>query len=452
MPQPTRIVKIFWGSSHVESTSKSTILSMYINCNLIANRYEPELVREICHKISRAVSVPVTVKCRIGVDSKDSYEELCQFVHTVALSGVQKFVIHGRKCILKGLTPKQNRDIPPLRPEVVHRLCRDFPELKFVMNGGLQTLRDVRSHLEPYDDLPPVAGCMIGRAAYHNPFLLATVDSEFYGTPDPCLTRREVVERYLDYCDFIQSETGPLRVVGGRVQKIPTTFLLRSLQNVFVGLQGNQRYRIASNDLYIEQIRALGDKVDPDPRYIVEEAMRQVRDEDLDAPVGNRDVEKIIFCNSSLVLDGHTATGTSTSGGGVNSPVAVSGTTADRSRIDQPIDPNNLADGTPVKVIDLTRCFKNTSSADTVTDGDSGCTLGRAVGAEIDEDCWGCNTVIEATSKISHDDFARERKNTCNTSITSERHNTSTSTDNRILLNKNIEFASAASFYVLSRI
>jgi len=253
---------------------------------------EPELVREIAAKTIRMVSQPVTIKCRIGVDKKDSYEDLCHFINTVSQSGVKKFIIHARKCILKGLTTKQNRDIPPLRYDIPHKLVQDYPDLTFILNGGLQTFDQIDTHLGynivdhniysppasfPNSYLHPVHGCMIGRAAYNNPFLLATVDSTYYHQPDPCLTRRQVVERYLDYCDRIQSDEGPVRYVNGNEQKISTPFLLKPMHSVFNGCQGINRYRVAANDLYIERRRLHigGQGTEPTPREVVSDSKRR---------------------------------------------------------------------------------------------------------------------------------------------------------------------------------
>jgi tRNA-dihydrouridine synthase A len=206
---------------------------------------EPDLVREIVHTISRRVDVPVTVKCRIGVDERESFPELVDFISAAHSGGATKFIIHSRKCILGKLTPKQNRDIPPLKYEVVHRLVKDFPDLKFVLNGGIQSFGQALGHLdntyqyrkasadllkgwssghdavegpelglEVEESLPGVHGIMIGRAAYNNPLLLATADSVFFGQPDPCLTRRQILDRYISYCEWIQSENGVPKQTG----------------------------------------------------------------------------------------------------------------------------------------------------------------------------------------------------------------------------------------------
>lgn len=150
---------------------------------------QPDLVREIVYSMQRRVSIPVTVKCRIGADELDSYDDLLNFIRCANSGGVKKFVIHSRKCLLSGLTTKQNREIPPLKYEVVHRLINEFPDLQFVLNGGIQSFEEAKVHinksgyLHHLDDnnnemLPPVHGVMIGRTAYNNPLTFCTADSE----------------------------------------------------------------------------------------------------------------------------------------------------------------------------------------------------------------------------------------------------------------------------------
>ena len=109
---------------------------------------EPDYVREIVQQMQRRSSKPITIKCRIGVDNKDSYEELCHFIQQTHLGGVQKFVIHSRKCFLKGLSTKQNRDVPPLKYDIVHRLVHDFPDLTFILNGGIMNFEEAKSHFQ----------------------------------------------------------------------------------------------------------------------------------------------------------------------------------------------------------------------------------------------------------------------------------------------------------------
>ena len=152
---------------------------------------QPDLVREIVYSMQRRVSVPITVKCRIGADELDSYEDLLNFIRCANGGGAKKFIIHARKCLLNGLTTKQNREIPPLKYEVVHRLINEFPDLKFILNGGIQSFEEAKVHLDTNgylynnnnDDnnnemLPPVHGIMIGRTAYNNPLTFCTADSE----------------------------------------------------------------------------------------------------------------------------------------------------------------------------------------------------------------------------------------------------------------------------------
>lgn len=153
----------------------------------------PDLVAEGVAAMRGAVGLPVTVKHRIGIDDRDSYEELHHFISTVASAGCQTFIVHARKAILKGLSPKQNREIPPLRYDVVEQIKRDFPDLNVILNGGVKSLEDAREYLSWAD------GVMIGREAYQHPYLLAGADRLVYGEDTPVPSRREVIERYLPY-------------------------------------------------------------------------------------------------------------------------------------------------------------------------------------------------------------------------------------------------------------
>lgn len=156
---------------------------------------EPDLVAECVAAMKDAVNLPVTVKTRIGVDARDSYAALAQFINTVAHAGCRTFIIHARKAWLQGLSPKENREKPPLRYEVVRAIKQDFPHLDVVLNGGITTLEEAQEHLQLLD------GVMIGRAAYHNPYLLASVDPYFYGASQAALTRHEVIEAFLPYVE-----------------------------------------------------------------------------------------------------------------------------------------------------------------------------------------------------------------------------------------------------------
>ena len=136
---------------------------------------EPELVADCMAAMGAAVKVPVTVKCRIGVDDQDPEESLFSLVDLCARAGVSRFVVHARKALLQGLSPKQNRDVPPLNYELVYRLKRERPELTIVLNGGVATLEAAQAHLAHVD------GVMLGRAAYHTPGLLGEVDARLFG-------------------------------------------------------------------------------------------------------------------------------------------------------------------------------------------------------------------------------------------------------------------------------
>lgn len=153
---------------------------------------EPALVADCVAAMQAAVKVPVTVKCRIGIDKDDSYEALCRFISTIVETGCQTFIIHARKAWLSGLSPKENREIPPLRYDVVRQIKRDFPALTIILNGGIKTLADVEN------ELPFVDGVMIGRAAYANPYFLAEIQAKYY--PEKKLsTRQEIIQKLVPY-------------------------------------------------------------------------------------------------------------------------------------------------------------------------------------------------------------------------------------------------------------
>jgi len=153
---------------------------------------EPELVAECMAAIAAAVKVPPTVKCRIGVDDQDPEESLFRLVELCAAAGVRTFVVHARKAWLKGLSPKENRDIPPLDYPLVWRLKRERPELTIVINGGIASLDEAQDHLQHVD------GVMLGRAAYHTPGPLGEVDARFFGAAET-LDPFEAVRRYRPY-------------------------------------------------------------------------------------------------------------------------------------------------------------------------------------------------------------------------------------------------------------
>ena len=163
---------------------------------------EPELVAECVAAMQGAVSIEVTVKHRIGVDDLDAYEDMLHFVDVVAATGCRRFTVHARKAWLQGLSPEENRNIPPLRHPEVHRLKAERPHLTIETNGGVKTLDDTARHLEHVDAV------MIGRAAYDDPYLFAEIDRHFYGDDHPIPTRHEIVRRNFDYIRYWNEERG----------------------------------------------------------------------------------------------------------------------------------------------------------------------------------------------------------------------------------------------------
>lgn len=159
---------------------------------LMAN---PDLVAECFAAMSQAVSIPVTLKCRIGIDDQDEYEDLNRFVEAVSQAGCSTFIVHARKAWLQGLSPKQNRDVPPLDYQRVYRLKKERPDLQIHINGGISSLTEAKAHLDHVD------GVMLGRTAYHQPFELARVDSQIYGKPDPVENRIEAVENMYGFIE-----------------------------------------------------------------------------------------------------------------------------------------------------------------------------------------------------------------------------------------------------------
>jgi tRNA-dihydrouridine synthase A len=168
---------------------------------------QPERVAECIAAMMSATKLPVTVKHRIGVDEVDRYEDLVNFVSIVAQTGCQRFSVHARKAWLQGLSPRENREIPPLRYEDVHRLKQDFPHLEIEINGGFASLEQVKTQLQFVDAV------MIGRAAYDNPYLFALADREIYGETASPPSRHAVVEAMLPYIDRWTSSGGKLHSV-----------------------------------------------------------------------------------------------------------------------------------------------------------------------------------------------------------------------------------------------
>ncbi len=180
---------------------------------------EPDLVAECCAAMLETCNIPVTVKCRIGIDDQDEYLDLQNFVSRVSAAGIKTFIIHARKAWLQGLSPKENRDIPPLNYERVYQLKADFPDLEIIINGGITTLEEAQQHLQKVD------GVMMGREAYQNPYILSQVDRLFYGDDTPPPSRDEVITRLIPYIDQVIADGGKLsyvtRHILGLYQKMP---------------------------------------------------------------------------------------------------------------------------------------------------------------------------------------------------------------------------------------
>ena len=191
---------------------------------------EPELVAECVAAMKDAVGVPVTVKTRIGIDERDSYEDLCGFTQAIAAAGCDALIVHARKAWLKGLSPKENREVPPLRYDVVERLKEDFPRLPIVINGGIGDLAQVLDFLDRLD------GVMIGREAYHHPWMLAEADRLIYGDDHPIPTRREVLEAFVPYAER--------QLMAG----VPLSAMTRHLLGLYQGQPGARAWRRAISE------------------------------------------------------------------------------------------------------------------------------------------------------------------------------------------------------------
>lgn len=156
---------------------------------------EPDHVAECLNAMQSNVMVPVTIKCRLGVDHHEEYEFLHNFVNIVQSAGINHFIIHARNGILKGLSPRQNRHIPPLKYDYVYKLKEDFPNLNITINGGIKTIKECKNHLKFVD------GIMIGRAAYENPFMIRDIDTEIYGVESNVNSKKSILNQYLDYVE-----------------------------------------------------------------------------------------------------------------------------------------------------------------------------------------------------------------------------------------------------------
>jgi tRNA-dihydrouridine synthase A len=185
----------------------------------------PQKVADGVAAMIDATTLPVTVKHRIGIDGRESWDELGEFIETVAAAGCRTFIVHARIAILEGLSPKENREVPPLKYDWVYRLKQAYPDLEIIINGGIKTFGECHEHLALTD------GVMLGREAYHNPWLLAGVDSEFFGEQAPVATRHEALQRMLP---FIQRELD---------RDVYLTHISRHIMGLFLGMPGGRQFR-----------------------------------------------------------------------------------------------------------------------------------------------------------------------------------------------------------------
>ena len=186
---------------------------------------QPDVVAEGVRAMLGACDIPITVKTRIGIDHMDDYSDLARFVERVARAGCATFIVHARKAWLRGLSPRENRDVPPLRYESVYRLKREFPALEIILNGGVRSWPEIHAHLHHVD------GVMLGRAAYHDPYLLAGADRLCFGDVRPIPSRAHVIEALMPY---VQGELA----CGTRLHHIT-----RHLLGLFQGCAGAKRWR-----------------------------------------------------------------------------------------------------------------------------------------------------------------------------------------------------------------
>ncbi|GGY14539.1 tRNA-dihydrouridine(20/20a) synthase [Paludibacterium paludis] len=191
---------------------------------------EADLVADCVKAMRDAVDIDVTVKHRIGIDAIEDYAFLAGFVETVAAAGCRTFIVHARNAILKGLSPKENREIPPLKYDYVYRLKAERPDLEILINGGVKTSDDIEAHLRHVD------GVMVGREAYHNPWIMADWDARFYGTEPGDLTRRKVALAMLPYIERNLAEGHKLRNIA------------RHILGLFQGVPGARHWRRMLSD------------------------------------------------------------------------------------------------------------------------------------------------------------------------------------------------------------
>ena len=186
---------------------------------------EPQLIAECIDTMGLAVNIPITVKNRIGIDEQNEEQSLRQFIDVVSQSGCNTFIIHARKAWLKGLSPKENRDVPPLNYDLVHQIKREYPQLEIIINGGIKTIESSLEHLQAVD------GVMLGREVYHNPYLMMQVDAIIYSDEVATQSRKQVLQQYFPY---IEQQMG---------QGVYLKQLSRHLLGLFHGIPGAKAWR-----------------------------------------------------------------------------------------------------------------------------------------------------------------------------------------------------------------
>lgn len=220
----------------------------------------PDKVAEGVRAMIEATDLPVTVKHRIGIDGRESWDDLCEFIEKVAAAGCKTFIVHARIAILEGLSPKENREVPPLKYDWVYALKQKYPHLEIIINGGIKTFDECHEHMQHTD------GVMLGREAYNNPWLLASVDSEFFGAPQSSFTRHDALRAMYP---FIESELA---------RGVYLTHMSRHLLGLFHGVPGGRQFRrhISENahkpGSGLEVIQAALEKVREPKRAAIAEA------------------------------------------------------------------------------------------------------------------------------------------------------------------------------------
>ena len=227
---------------------------------------KPQLVADCIKAMQDSCSIPVTVKHRIGIDDMDNYEDMLAFVEPIAATGCNTFIVHARNAWLQGLSPKENREIPPLKYEFVYQLKKDFPELEIIINGGLTDLESCTTPLQHVD------GVMLGRAAYQNPYILAEVDQLFYGDSSPVKSREQVLLDFMPYVEEQLTQGAHLnhitRHILGLFQGMPGAKLFRR------HLSQNAHKKGAGIEVLQQAFQLIVDEKEKAARYQQEQALR----------------------------------------------------------------------------------------------------------------------------------------------------------------------------------